>query len=159
MKSEERKKRDEIKKTIRKCLSDTYKSLTCSLCSEVERYFLYSIKEMTNYSYSTSEIKRRFCGDFERYVIYITRKLFGQFNDLKKKSIKKIIDETIQLNDIGFFDIFEDEMSIISNDLRKYLFDDKNWITIIDNLLIKLDGKYFKSTLYINRDEEWQFRS
>ena len=43
MKSEER------KKTIRKCLSDTYKSLTCSLCSEVERYFLYSIKEITNY--------------------------------------------------------------------------------------------------------------
>ena len=47
------------------------------------------------------------------------------------------------MNDIGFFDIFEDEMSIISNDLRKYLFDDKNLITIIDNLLIKLDGKYF----------------
>jgi hypothetical protein len=152
MKREEIKTRKEIQRTITKCLSDTYKSSTPSLCCEVERYFLHCIKEITNHMYTNSEIKTRFCGDFEKYIVYITRKILYQFNDVKQCAIKKIIDETVKLYDIGIFDIFEDEIIIICNDLRRYLFDDRNWIPIINQLLIRLDSKYFKSTLYINKN-------
>ena len=140
------KKEKKITRIIDDSLADSYRTLSPSLCSEIERYFLFSIKESTYNLYTTDEIKKRFCGDFERYIIYMSRRILDEFKDLKKDSIKKIRDETIKLNDIGIFDYFQEEINAICIEMRRYVFDSRNWIKIIDNLMIKISGKYFKST-------------
>ena len=152
-------KEKKIKRIIDESLVDTYRTLSPSLCSEIERYFLFSIKESTNNVYTTDEIKKRFSGDFERYIIYISRRILDEFKDFKKNSIKRIKDETIKLNDIGIFDYFQDEINAICVEMRRYMVDSRNWTKIIDNLMIKISGKYFKSTsnrsdhLYISTKE------